>query len=363
MKRLTARKTRLLTPLAVALTALAVLTAASSASAQSADDALKLDSSLFPLAPQLLPDGYPNGAGDSPLTLDPWIRTRDNQVLIEIYAQPGRLQEAIAATTRWGSEVTDAHAPADLFAAWVPVPILLILNDEPSIKAIAATPIIYPEVIGEGYNQINAPAWAAAGYNGAGVKVAVVDSGFQGYQNLLGSELPQSVTINGTFFGDASRGINGNTDHGVYVAQSMYDIAPGAQYYFVNPGTVTGFLNAVDYLISQNVRVANMSLVWFGHYGDGSDVISQKVQQARDAGITWVNSAGNHAMLHWRGTWRDADNDGIMEFSGSDETNNFNMASGGVTLMLRWNDAHTAPGNDFQVCLSQSTGQLDCSVD
>ena len=48
-------------------------------------------------------------------------------------------------------------------------------------------------VTGEGVSLIGADSWHAAGFTGTGVKVAILDSGFEGYTSLLGSELPPSV--------------------------------------------------------------------------------------------------------------------------------------------------------------------------
>jgi hypothetical protein len=46
----------------------------------------------------------------------------------------------------------------------------------------------------ESLPRIGATAWQLAGYTGQGVKVGVLDVGFDGYRKLLGSELPANVT-------------------------------------------------------------------------------------------------------------------------------------------------------------------------
>ena len=46
------------------------------------------------------------------------------------------------------------------------------------------------DVVSEGAAVTRAPLWHGAGFTGSGVKVAILDPGFQGYQALLGTELP-----------------------------------------------------------------------------------------------------------------------------------------------------------------------------
>ena len=40
---------------------------------------------------------------------------------------------------------------------------------------------------------VGADAWHAAGHTGRGIKVAILDGGFEGYESLLGTELPATV--------------------------------------------------------------------------------------------------------------------------------------------------------------------------
>src|SRR5689334_15159005 len=47
----------------------------------------------------------------------------------------------------------------------------------------------------EQLTRLGATGWHAAGYRGKGVKVAVLDSGFRGYQDQLGKSLPEGVAV------------------------------------------------------------------------------------------------------------------------------------------------------------------------
>ncbi|MBI2164876.1 MAG: S8 family serine peptidase [Chloroflexi bacterium] len=284
---------------------------------------------------------------------------------MEVSAEQGQWAAAQAAAVAAGAQIVQSHINANLFALWVPASALLTLAEASPVRYVHAPPIVRPEtIVNEGVALINASAWRDAGFTGAGIKVGIVDLGFQGYQQFLGTELPAGVTVNGSFFSDLDLGLDGETGHGAQVAQVLHDVAPGAQLYFVNPDTVTGFLSAVDWLISQGVRIINHSVAWYGLAGDGSDPLGQKVQAARNAGVTWFNASGNDAETHWRGTWADADGDNFLEFSGTDETNNILFPPGNLTFVLRWNDSPTAPTNDYDVCMFIfETNQLFCSID
>src|SRR5207248_10387511 len=91
-----------------------------------------------------------------------------------------------------------------------------------------ATP--YPQAVDEGVAASNASAWHTAGYDGAGVKVAVIDTGFYGYQSLLGTALPSSVTAIDHCSGQITASPDdGGTKHGTAVAEIGHPMAPGAQ--------------------------------------------------------------------------------------------------------------------------------------
>ena len=52
---------------------------------------------------------------------------------------------------------------------------------------------------------MNAAGYTNAGYNGAGVKIGIIDAGFAGYGSRLGTELPASVTTQDFCNGELDR--------------------------------------------------------------------------------------------------------------------------------------------------------------
>ena len=86
--------------------------------------------------------------------------------------------------------------------------------------------------------------WHDVGITGAGVKIGVIDYGFQNYDRLVGTHLP---SIDGRWcvfpfcvYVD---------DHGTAVAEAVMDIAPGASLYFADVHEEPDFIKAVDWMI------------------------------------------------------------------------------------------------------------------
>ena len=182
---------------------------------------------------------------------------------------------------------------------------------------------------------------------GAGVKVGIIDLGFAGYQALLGSELPASVTTE-TEAGCAGQFAT-DEDHGAAVAEIVHEVAPGAQLYLICISTEVDLANAEAYAKAQGITVINHSVSWFNtSRGDGTGDTGSPdaiVADARAHGIVWVNSAGNEGMSHWGGHWQPASDGTMTPF------NAFTLAPGeGACAALRW-DAWPQTTEDLDLYL------------
>lgn len=267
------------------------------------------------------------------------VRLAAGQVQVTVRAQPDRPQvEAVrAAILAAGGEIEAGWGIQ--IQARVPLQGLEKLAASPEVQSIRQPLRAEPDVTTEGDAAINANDYrAVTGSSGAGVKVAILDSGFSGYPSLQASgELPASATAI-SFRADGV--INGVTVHGAACAEIVYDLAPGATYYFVNYETDTEFMQAVDYLEAQGVKVVSHSVSWFnaGPY-DGTSEISERIATAKANGLVWVNSAGNRGQQHWEGNFNgNASNYHL--WSGSTVVNELGSLSSGtvVTAYLSWND-------------------------
>ncbi|MBN1857474.1 MAG: S8 family serine peptidase [Dehalococcoidia bacterium] len=206
------------------------------------------------------------------------------------------------------------------------------------------------EETSEGVELINADEWQDAGYTGAGVKIGILDTGFNGYSSLLGTELPASVTVSWP-----SVGAEGTSEHGVACAEIIHDVAPAANLYFASAATDVEWDDAVAWLISQGVDVISCSI---GFYitgpRDGTAEVCDAIDDAKAAGIFWAQAAGNLAQKHWLGPWLDTDDDNWLDFDTGPLVNYASFdAEEGDTFWVRigWDDPWGTAPNDYDLSI------------
>ena len=218
-----------------------------------------------------------------------------------------------------------------------------------------------PKAISQGVGLHGADAWHNAGYRG-GVKVGVIDYGFENFRRLMGSELPRNVMARCYFKtakAPSSQIVDCEVDgeHGTAVAETLVDVAPDAQLYIANPRSFGDLRNAVDWMAGQGVTVINLSL---GYAPDGpgdgtspfSDSPLRTIDAAVSSGSTWVTAGGNAARTSWYGRFSDTDGDGSHNFTPRDEGNTFAVNEGDlVSLFLRWDDAWGGADCDLDLAL------------
>jgi hypothetical protein len=286
------------------------------------------------------------------------VALENDAARIIVEARRGAAGELSSRAAALGIDVETSHG--DLVQVLAPVDRLDALAREPSVARVRLPLQPVPSAVGQGVDLINASGWQYMKQTGAGVKVAVLDLGFQGYESLLGTELPASVTThscrqNGDITG-------GGEVHGSAVAEIVYEVAPGAQLYLANFNTDVELANCIDWLIAQGVEVINFSIGYIASGpGDGTGPIDDLVTGAINQGVLWVNSAGNQAQGHWMGPWQDADLDGDLDFApGSpnpDETNSITVGPGAlIVLYLKWDDPFGTSCNDYDLYLLDPSG-------
>ena len=171
---------------------------------------------------------------------------------------------------------------------------------------------------------------------GQGVKVAIIDDGFKGADELLG-DMPtrwryRDYTGEGIYAGDSV--------HGTACAEIDHDVAPEAELTLLKTDDLVDLENAKDLCIREKIDIINHSIGWFGTgIGDGRGEACDIVDDAADNGILWVNSAGNNAKSHYDGSWFDSDDDGWHNFSNEDEVIAFEAEKEDeIRIFLTWND-------------------------
>ena len=258
--------------------------------------------------------------------------------------------------------VRDAGGRVELRAhghlqALVPGDRVAELERDPNVGDIAPAPVASADAVTSGgVSRIGADALQSEGLQGAGVRIVVLDTAFgklDRLDSLAGTELPtvpadHRASYDHTY-GLAGRDYNGNySTHGEEVAEILYDIAPAAEYWFVNYRTADEFGEAEQYVesIKPDVVVHSNSFL-FGPF-DGSGWFAKKVDRAAAAGILWVNSAGNYRMKHWEGPWADANADGALDIAGHGDAIPFTYdAAARPACDLSWTNPDPSGANGY----------------
>ena len=263
---------------------------------------------------------------------------RTSRVVIETRASAA----ARAAVVRAGGKIE--AAAGGLVQARLPSGALAALADDPAVRRVRPPALPVPFGTGEGVAATNAPTWHARGFTGAGVKLAIIDTGFGGYlQKQADGELPASVVPVDFCSGRLDGGV-----HGTAVAEIVADEAPGAQIYLICMDSEVTLAKAERYAREQGVAVITMSVGFFNTWrGDGkgpSGTPDGAVADARAGGILWINAAGNEALNHWGGTYNDPFGAGFHSFAPSGDVSNTIRVPGGVSLcvFLRWDEWPTS---------------------
>ncbi|MEX1207096.1 MAG: S8 family serine peptidase [Acidimicrobiia bacterium] len=255
------------------------------------------------------------------------MRTRSGaRVLVEVTDAGG----AEAAIGRHGGRVVARSGGS--IAAEVPAARLLALSRDPGVAFVAQPATPFTEAIGEGVAFHGADAWHAAGFDGTGIDVLVVDSGFAGYA----TDLP---ALAGSKVGPTCSGeLGGGGDHGTAVAAIVADVAPRANLHLFRSCTPLDGPAIVAYVENHGIEVVNQSLAYFNTGPlDGSDPRGTLsfIDESVAAGAVWFNSAGNYRERHWGGPWSD-DGSGTHNFGPSAYIEMTLQV--GQKLYLRWDD-------------------------
>lgn len=235
-------------------------------------------------------------------------------------------------------------------------PLYAHLPEPPPAAAAIGTKLLAET--SEGLDVMNVPAWHAAGYTGAGVKVGVIDVEFGGWEDLLGVELPAAPRTVYRAFGGA--GVVADQVHGTACAEIVHDVAPDADLYLAHIQTLFDFNNALNWFLDEGVDVVTMSVGWFGAGpGDGTGSTADRINSFVAAGdAVFFNSAGNERRSHWQGSTVDADGNDWVDFEPGDDLNEltFTMAAGDrVAVNIVWSDWES-PASDYNLRLFNLDG-------
>jgi len=347
----------------------------------------KLDSALSKLSHEV--KQKPEAASDLARSLG--LKVKNDKIWVLVLAKPDHWDEAAEILRKAGAEgLKTSLSRKRRLRCWLPVTALEAVAAENAISRIRRPrrPFVPPQppdrvfqptqgtVTSEALPIMNVPAWHFADLKGQGIKVGVIDFGFEGYNALKGTELPSVVTVNNFVEGEGQAEVDGGVKHGTACAEIIHDIAPMAELYFAKVDEPDDIEEAVTWFLDQGVKVVSASIGWYNlDAGDGETpdvILAEQVTRARHNGMLFVASAGNDRRLHWggvfdplQGEWGGTDityniwgdGVGVINCFGQDGTfpDSCDLIESGVSIetYLRWKDNWDGPTTDYVLWLAR----------
>src|SRR5579864_3609094 len=274
------------------------------------------------LSASLAPRAFLPAAGHT--HIDPALNGLRGNIRVVIQTTDARAAGVAVATL--GGQVTRALPIAHAIAATVPATAISSLAQVASIRTISLDAKIHmlgapdPSKVRSVYTKsVNADKMWSSGYSGNGVGVALIDTGIANVPDLAGRVVPVTTDPLGftsapcvNFSGEST--CNDSYGHGTFIAGiiagsgvssngAYAGMAPGVNLISVkiagaNGATdVSNVLAALQWVVSfknrYNIKVVNLSLGTNGTQTYRTDPFDYAVEQAWQAGITVVVSAGN----------------------------------------------------------------------
>lgn len=198
------------------------------------------------------------------------------------------------------------------------------------------------------------------------LKVAVLDKGFMGFEGQIGQSLPPNTVY---VPGPVAPPPDLKVEHGLRMAQIFWDLASDSGAYpnvvaelrLYNVFGFSNFQAAIQDLIADDVDLVLYSEVWeFGGNFDGGGFINAEVQKALDAGVVWINAAGNFAQTTFNSPIASAQDDWLKL---PDQNQSLALRcldnpqkKCQVKVVLSWNDFKDEPeigtGKDLDLALT-----------
>jgi subtilisin family serine protease len=264
--------------------------------------------------PMSIAAAEPSAPGDGATTAP-----NDVNVIVRFKDDPGKA--AKAAVRLAGGSATEDLELIDGMAATVPVANLADLRRNPLVASVeidgqihafeAPPPSSDPEYHNAwGVERIGTEAVHQAGIKGAGVKVAIIDTGLDYVHDVPPNVDPEFSTVYkggyDFFNGDADpMDDNGHGTHvaGILAAEKngylVVGVAPQVDLYALKvldasgSGEYSGLIQALGWAVDHDIDVVNMSLG--GH--EPSAALQDAVAAAYAAGVTLVAASGNTVTL------------------------------------------------------------------
>lgn len=149
------------------------------------------------------------------------------------------------------------------------------------------------------------------------VKIAILDKAFYKVEREFGRTLPRNTVY---VKGSVPVPDDLKSDHGVRMAQMVTGLVTDDLKYadrielrLYNAFGYTNFKSAIADVVARKTDIVLYSEVWeYGGNLDGRGFINAEVDRALDAGVLWVNAAGNFGKTTYNGPVRTGDEDWVQ---------------------------------------------------
>ncbi len=221
---------------------------------------------------------------------------------------------------------------------------------------------------------------AQLGYDGTGVRIGVISSGVDHWQNISATgDLPAVITIDPIRSGFNSDLSFINDDEGTAMLEIVHDLAPGAELYFSGPKpaanpndplqhifTAMDMVDSINWLVGQGVDIIVDDVGFFDepYFEDG--IVAQAANNALSQGVVYVTSSGNQAQDHYQAQYSLGGSSGAgnwHQFSLGDDFMGIGIDAGAtISVTLQWSDAFGASGNNYDIYLLGASGIVQSST-
>ena len=161
----------------------------------------------------------------------------------------------------------------------------------------------------EGFNLLSIEEWNLAGVDGDGVKIGVIDTGFQKADGTLGGNIPCIADIVPVYTPDGSGNLfdsalpNVVRDHGTQIIEVICDIAPASDVYMFRADDASSLQSAITAARNPSNRMdillitldlgANTS-AGGGISGSVNANVYAEIEAAKNSGMVVIVAAGNN---------------------------------------------------------------------
>jgi subtilisin family serine protease len=276
-----------------------------------------------------------------------WRRNGRVRVLVRVGHLDASAREALEAA---GLSIERENAEGALVEGWVAAGGVRAVAAVDGVRSIRPAERGETRVVSAGdtaslANQVR----SKLGFTGASVRVGVISDGVDSLAVSAGNgELPSSVII--------PSGFTGSGDEGTAMLEIVHDLAPGAGLLFASGiDSPLRFVDAVHALTAAGAQVIVDDLGFFSepYFQDG--VVAQAVREVVAGGVSYHTAAGNAALVHYQGLFRESPQSKYHDFNDGGPVDNTNRVSippgGSLQCVLQWDDPFGSASDDYDLLL------------